>query len=69
MTKSGLRIIIGQINFMVGDMHGNAMRMIAAAQRAKAKLHADLIVFPELSLTGYPPEIPTKAPLNPFFSI
>jgi NAD+ synthase (glutamine-hydrolysing) len=51
-----LRIVIGQLNLMVGDVSGNVMKMIAAAQRARDEFRADAIVFPELALTGYPPE-------------
>jgi NAD+ synthase (glutamine-hydrolysing) len=51
-----LRVALGQVNVLVGDVAGNAQRMIAVAQRARRELQADLVVFPELSLTGYPPE-------------
>jgi len=49
------RIQIAQLNFLVGDVTGNASRVIAAAWEAQAA-GADLVVFPELTLTGYPPE-------------
>jgi NAD+ synthase (glutamine-hydrolysing) len=49
------RIQIAQLNLMVGDVAGNAGRVIAAAAEARAA-GADLVVFPELTLTGYPPE-------------
>jgi NAD+ synthase (glutamine-hydrolysing) len=51
-----LRIAIGQLNFIVGDIDGNIKKMIAAANSARDEQQADIIVFPELSLTGYPPE-------------
>ncbi|MCR4347962.1 MAG: NAD+ synthase [Sulfuricaulis sp.] len=51
-----LRIALGQLNLLVGDIGGNAAKMIAAAQRARDELKADLVLFPELALTGYPPE-------------
>ena len=51
-----LRIALGQLNLLVGDIDGNAAKMIAAAQRARDELKADLVLFPELALTGYPPE-------------
>ncbi len=54
--KAHLRIVMAQLNFMVGDVAGNADRIAAAAQRARDELAADCIVFPELALTGYPPE-------------
>src|SRR6266566_1415012 len=49
-----MKIALGQINTTVGDLAGNVDRMVAAAGRASV-LGADLIAFPELSLTGYPP--------------
>jgi NAD+ synthase (glutamine-hydrolysing) len=51
-----LRIALAQINLLVGDVEGNADRVIEAAQRARDSQRADAIVFPELTLTGYPPE-------------
>ncbi|MCR4332592.1 MAG: NAD+ synthase, partial [Sulfuricaulis sp.] len=53
---SRLRIALGQLNLLVGDVPGNAAKMIAAAQRARDELKAHVVVFPELALTGYPPE-------------
>ena len=49
-------LVMGQINPLVGDIAGNVDRIIAAAEQAKDQFKADLIVFPELTLTGYPPE-------------
>ena len=51
-----LRIALAQMDCLVGDIAGNAGRMIKQAELARDTLQADLIVFPELSLTGYPPE-------------
>lgn len=51
-----LRIVAGQINFKVGDTSGNLARATHAIQQAKNDLKADMIVFPELAITGYPPE-------------
>ena len=50
-----LKITLAQLNQSVGDLAGNAAAMIAARRRA-GEQGADLIVFPELSLIGYPPE-------------
>ena len=50
-----LRICLAQINATVGDLAGNAGRIIAQIERAEA-LGADLVAFPELAITGYPPE-------------
>ncbi len=49
-------IALGQMRCEVGDLRGNGDRMEALALRAIAEQGADLIAFPELSLTGYPPE-------------
>ena len=49
-----LKITIAQLDYMVGDIAGNVAKMIAAARAADAA-HADLVVFSELSLTGYYP--------------
>jgi NAD+ synthase (glutamine-hydrolysing) len=49
------RIALGQMNPTVGDLAGNARR-IKTWLREAAKAKADLVVFPELALTGYPPE-------------
>ncbi|OZI56656.1 NAD+ synthase [Bordetella genomosp. 4] len=47
-------ITIGQINPTVGDMDGNIAMMLAVAQQAQ-QTGADMVVFPELALTGYTP--------------
>ncbi|MCU0835787.1 MAG: NAD+ synthase [Chromatiaceae bacterium] len=52
----GLRIVIAQLNLLVGDVAGNRDRVLAAAREAQDRLGADLVIFPELTLTGYPPE-------------
>ncbi|NCU01216.1 NAD+ synthase [Candidatus Macondimonas diazotrophica] len=50
------RIVMAQLDFWVGDVAGNTMRMIEAVRDAHARFAPDLVVFPELALTGYPPE-------------
>jgi NAD+ synthase (glutamine-hydrolysing) len=55
MSKQ-LRVVLAQINLMVGDIDGNATRVIDAARRAIDEYQADIVAFPELTLTGYPPE-------------
>lgn len=52
---SSLRIALAQINPLVGDINGNVDRMTAAAAEAAVN-GAHIVVFPELSLVGYPPE-------------
>lgn len=51
-----LRIAIAQQNFLVGDVEANTSKIIAVAEEARDTLQADLVLFPELCLTGYPPE-------------
>jgi NAD+ synthase (glutamine-hydrolysing) len=51
-----LRIALAQLNLFVGDVGGNAQRVIDAAAEARDRLKADLVLFPELALSGYPPE-------------
>jgi NAD+ synthetase len=50
-----LKIAVAQINCTVGDLAGNAARILAAAAAAQ-RLGADLLLTPELALCGYPPE-------------
>lgn len=49
-----MKIALGQINTTVGDIAGNVEKMLDYASRAK-DAGADLIIFPELAITGYPP--------------
>jgi NAD+ synthase (glutamine-hydrolysing) len=49
-----MRIALGQLNTTVGDLRGNADRMIRVARDAVSR-GAEVVVFPELSLNGYPP--------------
>jgi NAD+ synthase (glutamine-hydrolysing) len=49
-----VKIALGQINPTVGDFSGNASKIIDFSQRAKAS-GAGLVLFPELSVCGYPP--------------
>jgi len=51
-----LRLVIAQQNFLVGDIQGNLEKIIQAACTARDQHQADAILFPELALTGYPPE-------------
>ena len=50
-----LRIALAQMNAVVGDVDGNAAKITALAAQAR-DAGAGLVVFPELALTGYPPE-------------
>ncbi len=50
-----MRIALAQINTVVGDVWGNVERAVGALERA-VESGADLVAFPELTMTGYPPE-------------
>ena len=50
-----MRVVMAQRNPLVGDIEGNADAVVAAAREARNLLGAELVVFPELVLTGYPP--------------
>jgi NAD+ synthase (glutamine-hydrolysing) len=50
-----LRIGLAQLNTVVGDIDGNASRIIELMDRANAS-GCDIVAFPELAITGYPPE-------------
>ena len=52
---SKLRLAMAQINVVVGDIDGNAQKIEAWIDRARQS-RADIVTFPELALTGYPPE-------------
>ena len=49
------RVALCQLNTVVGDLDGNVARVLAGLDRAEAA-GADVALFPELALTGYPPE-------------
>lgn len=50
-----IRIALAQINPIVGDLQGNVKKIISYIKNARA-LKAEIIAFPELAVTGYPPE-------------
>jgi NAD+ synthase (glutamine-hydrolysing) len=50
-----VRLALAQINVVVGDLDGNVERVTSAVDEAR-RASADLVVLPELALTGYPPE-------------
>ena len=55
MSES-LKIVIAQINPMVGDIEANTEKVISLANKARDEHRAHLVLFPELTLTAYPPE-------------
>lgn len=56
MISNTLRLVMAQLNFLVGDIAGNATKIIQAINIARETHQAHLVIFPELALTGYPPE-------------
>jgi NAD+ synthase (glutamine-hydrolysing) len=50
-----MRLALAQINTIVGDLDGNRERILTRLEEAKGA-GADLVLFPELAVTGYPPE-------------
>jgi NAD+ synthase (glutamine-hydrolysing) len=54
-SLGGVRVALSQLNQTVGDLLGNTDRMRAGLERAEIA-GADVVVFPELAVTGYPPE-------------
>jgi NAD+ synthase (glutamine-hydrolysing) len=53
---ASLNILMAQINTLVGDFEGNTRQVIDTVKRAEAQHSAPVVVFPELTLSGYPPE-------------
>ncbi len=53
---SHLYLTLAQINTLVGDIPGNTAKVLASARAALAQGPVDAVIFPELTLTGYPPE-------------
>ena len=55
-NKPQLRVVMAQVNLMVGEIEANGRLVIERSIEARDRLQADLVLFPELTLTGYPPE-------------
>jgi NAD+ synthase (glutamine-hydrolysing) len=51
-----VKVALAQLDLAVGDVAGNTAKIINYAVRARDEQRADLVVFPELSVCGYPPE-------------
>lgn len=54
--KQKLTLSIAQINVCVGELSANTQKIITAIEKARDEQQAKLVVFPELVVTGYPPE-------------
>jgi len=53
---STVTLALAQLDLVVGDVAGNTAKILDYSNRARDELRADLVVFPELSICGYPPE-------------
>ncbi|MBJ90219.1 MAG: NAD+ synthase [Woeseia sp.] len=51
-----VKLALAQLDFIVGDVEGNTAKILDKCQHACFEMQADLVVFPELSICGYPPE-------------
>src|SRR5579859_1010790 len=51
-----LRCVMAQLNLVVGDVDGNTSRIVAATVAARDQYGADVVLVPELAVSGYPPE-------------
>ena len=51
-----LPVAVAQLNFTVGDVDKNVDSILHAADSARSDLGCRVVIFPELSITGYPPE-------------
>ena len=51
-----VKVALAQVDLAVGDVAGNTKKIIEYSNRARSELGAELVVFPELSVCGYPPE-------------
>lgn len=56
MSRPPLRIALAQFDFPVGAVEKNAERIIAFIEEARDEYGAELVLFPELAISGYPPE-------------
>ncbi|MDC0598685.1 NAD+ synthase [Gammaproteobacteria bacterium] len=56
LSAGQLRIVMAQLNPLVGDIPGNTQLIIKSARLAIEEYSADIVVFSELTLTAYPPE-------------
>lgn len=54
--KSKITVALAQLDLVVGDVAGNTGRILEYCHRAHEEMRADIVVFPELSICGYPPE-------------
>ncbi len=55
-TPRQLRCVMAQLNLVVGDVDGNTSRIVTAAHEARDRWRAEVVLLPELAVSGYPPE-------------
>jgi NAD+ synthase (glutamine-hydrolysing) len=55
-VQQQVRCVMAQLNLVVGDVDGNTSRIVAAANEARDRYRADVVMLPELAVSGYPPE-------------
>ncbi|EAT11145.1 NAD+ synthase [Bermanella marisrubri] len=55
MSEQSLSVCLAQLNLVVGDIQSNTQKVLASAKQSVEK-GVDVVIFPELTLTGYPPE-------------
>ena len=55
MSEQNINVCLAQLNLLVGDISGNTQQVLKASEEALSQ-GSDVILFPELTLTGYPPE-------------
>jgi NAD+ synthase (glutamine-hydrolysing) len=55
-VTDSLRFALAQLDLLVGDVQGNAERVVSTTRRVQAEHSTDIVLFPELTLSGYPPE-------------
>ena len=51
-----MKVVMGQLNTFVGDIKGNTEKVIQVSRETDTAGQDTLVVFPELTLTGYPPD-------------
>jgi NAD+ synthase (glutamine-hydrolysing) len=54
--KNTITLGLAQLDMIVGDVAGNTAKILDYSNRARDDLRADIVIFPELSICGYPPE-------------
>jgi len=55
VSEQNLKVCLAQLNLLVGDISGNTKQVLEASEKALSQ-GSEVILFPELTLTGYPPE-------------